>query len=152
MLALPGHTSEQRTGNKPKPPLDSKSPIQVRIRLPSAGRPLRTRWRPDRSVSDTRFRTRKDTRYRAGFLLGEPPFGAVAQHARHLRQAFEELLLVQCLRLAAEPASYLDRAVYAAPETALVAPLTPTGDYFWVRQGNRSQNAEIPVPGDYNEP
>ena len=26
--------SEQRTGNKPKPPLDSKSPIQVRIRLP----------------------------------------------------------------------------------------------------------------------
>jgi len=28
--------SEQRTGNKPKPPLDSKSPIQVRIHLPPA--------------------------------------------------------------------------------------------------------------------
>src|SRR5271167_3996971 len=35
--------SEQRTGNKPKTPLDRKSPIQVRIHLPPAGRQQRTR-------------------------------------------------------------------------------------------------------------
>ena len=34
--------SEQRTGNKPKPPLDSKSPIQVRILLPSSASLVRT--------------------------------------------------------------------------------------------------------------
>src|SRR5689334_4531324 len=43
MPALPGHTSEQRTGNKPKTPLDTKSPIQVRIRLAPAKSLLRTR-------------------------------------------------------------------------------------------------------------
>src|ERR1700758_2265055 len=36
MLALPGHTSEQRTDYKPKSLLDSKSPIQVRIHFPPA--------------------------------------------------------------------------------------------------------------------
>src|SRR5271170_5274079 len=34
--------SEQRTTNKPKPPLDRKSPIQVRILLPPAGSLVRT--------------------------------------------------------------------------------------------------------------
>src|SRR5580693_3616731 len=42
MLALPGHTSEQRTGKNQKPPLDRKSPIQVRIHLPPAESLLRT--------------------------------------------------------------------------------------------------------------
>src|ERR1700719_2458424 len=47
MLALPGHTSEQRTGKNQKPPLDRKSPIQVRIHLPPAGSLLRTGFRAD---------------------------------------------------------------------------------------------------------
>jgi hypothetical protein len=43
MLALPGHTSEQGTDNKPKTRLDRKCPIQVRIHLPPAESRLRTR-------------------------------------------------------------------------------------------------------------
>ena len=44
MLALPGHTSEQRTGENQKRPLDRKSPIQVRIHLPPAESRVRTRF------------------------------------------------------------------------------------------------------------
>src|SRR6202040_582065 len=40
-------SSEQRTGKNQKPPLDRKSPIQVRIHLPPAGSLLRTGFRAD---------------------------------------------------------------------------------------------------------
>src|ERR1700720_1729380 len=46
MLALPGHTSEQRTGKNQKPPLDRKSPIQVRIHPPPGESHVRTRRSP----------------------------------------------------------------------------------------------------------
>src|SRR4029077_5951520 len=46
--------SEQRTGNKPKTPLDRKSPIQVRIRLPPATSLVRIWPRCTRSYDENR--------------------------------------------------------------------------------------------------
>jgi hypothetical protein len=42
-------SSEQRTGKNQKPPLDRKSPIQVRIHLPPARSQQRTLWLPGAS-------------------------------------------------------------------------------------------------------